>query len=282
MNKLFIKAALSFLLVFISISSVQSQPKLIIQLSGGLALPMDQTKGNFSGMYVGYNTTGIDTSFLKSNMGADIGFAFNGALKFGIDKYGITRGILTASFNSFFNNASGYLNENGYLFPAKYDWNLNFANFGAGLEVAPLSKYKFTPFVNAAFVVTVMSANLRAQSSSIPDETNWLETVRLGVSGNAGIEIKTSKNFGIVVGANYTIHNLLFKDNDNFNHANFGKNEIGFNDKGGLYFSNMYEGGFSKPYVGSEKKLTSVSFYAGITLYMDMNKKTPPKTTTKK
>lgn len=278
MCKLFTNAVLILFVILFSFSSLQAQRKLIFTLGGGVALPMDQTKGDFSVTGItttGYNTTGIDTSFLKSNYGAGTGFTINGAAKFGIDKYNITRGIITASVNSFFNNASGFINENGFLFPAKYNWNLNFTSIGAGLEVAPFAKYKVTPFFNAAFVFTIMSANLHTQSSSIPDETNWIETFRMGVSGNAGLEIKTSKNFGLILGANYTIHNLLFKDNDNFNHANFGKNEIGFNDKGGLYFSNLYEGGFSKAYNGNEKKLTSFSIYAGITFYLDLGKKAP-------
>lgn len=266
-----------------SVSSTYSQHKFSFQFGAGVSLPLDQLKGQFTGLSLGGTNTGIDTSFVKSNYGADVGFGLNGAVKYGIDKYGYTRAVLSASFNSFFNNGNGFVNENGFLFPARYNWNMNLTNIGMGLEIAPIAQAKFTPFFNANLLFTVMSATLHAESSSIPDETNWIESFRIGVSGNAGFEIKTSKNVAIVVGGTYTIHNLFLKDNDNYNHANFGKNEIGFNDKGGYYFSNLYEGGYSQPYFANEKKITSLTFYAGVSFNFDAigNKDKPKKPTGK-
>jgi hypothetical protein len=254
-----------------------SQNRFSFQFGAGVSLPLDQLKGQFTGPSFGGTNTGIDSNFIKNNYGADVGFGINGAVKYGIDKYGYTRAVLSASFNSFFNNGSGFVNENGFLFPARYNWNMNFVNIGAGFEVAPLAQAKFTPFINANILFTIMSASLRAESSSIPDETSWIESFRIGVSGNAGFEIKTSKNIAVIIGGNYTIHNLFLKDNDNYNHANFGKKEIGFNDKGGYYFSNFYGGGYSQPYNGNEKKLTSLTFYAGVSFNFDtkVNKDKP-------
>jgi hypothetical protein len=269
-----------FLLLFSS-SSLNSQNRLSFQFGAGVSLPLDQLKGDFTAPSFGGSYIGIDTNFIKNNYGANLGFGLNGAMKYRIDKFGYTRAVLSASFNSFYNNGSGYINENGFLFPARYNWNMNFVNIGAGFEVAPLAQAKVTPFLNANILFTIMSASMRAESSSLPDETSWLESFRMGVSGNAGFEIKTSKNVAVVIGGTYTIHNLLLKDNDNYNHANFGKKEIGFNDKGGYYFSNFYEGGYSKQYYANEKKLTSLTLYAGVSFTFDVNKNTPKKPTGK-
>lgn len=252
-----------------------SQHRFLFQLGGGVAIPLEHTKGNFAGPT--FNGTGIDTSFIRRNYGGGLGFNFFAAFKYGIDKKAFSRLVILGSFNSFYNRSSGFVNESGYLFPARHFWNLNFTNIGFGLELAPIPG-PVTPFINANIMLTVMSANLTTESSSLPDETRWRETLRIGANGNAGFEIKTSKKFGIVLGAMYNFHNLFFKDNDNYNHANFGKKEIGFNDFGGYYFSNLYTGGFSQIYEGLEKNLNSLSIYAGLTFYFEPSKKKPKKT----
>jgi hypothetical protein len=251
----------------LSISSIYSQPMFTVQLGGGLALPMDDTKGNFSAR------NGIDTSFMKSNYGGGTGFNVTGAFKYSIDKSAYTRAVIFGSLNSFSNRSSGFTNEGGYLFPVKHNWTLNFTNVGFGLEFMPFPKGPFSPFINTNFIFNIMSANLTTESASLPDNSKWRETVRLGANGNAGFEIRPGKNFGIVIGATYSFQNLLLKDNDNVNHFNFGKQEIGFNDAGGFYFSNMYDGGYSQQYEGNEKKFTSLSIYAGLSFYIYPEKK---------
>jgi hypothetical protein len=268
-GKVLVLAIAAFILLIAT--RTNSQPRFTIHFAGGLAIPLDETKGNFSG------PNGIDTSFMSSNYGGGIGFNLTGAFKFSIDKYALTRAVLFGSVNSFFNRASGYTNEGGYLFPVRHQWNLTFTNIGIGFEFMPIPKGVFSPFFNGNFVFNVISGNLTTESPSLPDNSKWREAFRMGVNGNAGFEIRTSKNFGIVIGATYTLHNWLLKDNDNINHANFGKEEIGFNDAGGQYFSNMYDGGYSKLYQGYEKKLNSLSVYAGVSLFIYPPKGKPKK-----
>lgn len=266
-----IKTYLSVLSLILLICAVNielfSQPRFVVQFGGGLAIPLEDTKGDFSGL------NGIDTSFMKSNYGGGVGFNITGAFKYSIDKGGYSRAVVFGALNTFFNRASGFMNEGGYLFPMKHEWNLNFVNLGLGLEFVPFPKGPFTPFVNANFILNIMSAYLTTESASLPDNSKWKESLRMGVNGNAGFEIRASKNFGIVIGATYSLQNLLLKDNDNINHFNFGKQEIGFNDAGGIYFSNMYDGGYSQAYQGLEKKFTSLSVYAGISFYIYPPKK---------
>lgn len=261
-------SSIVFILCFYK-SALPQAPRYIFQLGVGLAIPLDETRGAFSSF------NGIDTSFLNSNYGGGIGFNFTGSLKFSLDKGGYTRAVLLGSYNTFINRSSGFINQNGYMFPIHNTWNLNYANLSAGLEFVPVPSGKFTPFFNANFLFNVMSGTMTSQSSIYNGETNWIPSLRMGFNGNAGFEIKVNKTFGIVVGGIYSVNNLLFKDNDNTVAANYGNKDIGFNDKGGPFFSNFY-GNFNL-YNGNEKRLNSLSIYAGISLYFYPPKKSPDK-----
>src|SRR5438128_10213564 len=182
-----ISSFLTICILLISGTQIYSQPKFTIQLGGGLAFPMDDAKGNFSAR------NGIDTSFMKSNYGGGTGFNVTGALKYSIDKGAYTRAVVFGSLNTFSNRSSGFINEGGYLFPVKHNWSLNFTNVGFGLEFMPFPKGPFSPFINANFIFNIMSASLTTESASLPDNSKWKETVRLGANGNAGFEIRQKK-----------------------------------------------------------------------------------------
>src|SRR5207244_5149149 len=119
-------------------------------------------------------------------------------------------------------------------------------------ELVTMTKGKFTPFFNANFLFNVMSGNITSASSIYNGETTWQPSLRMGFNGNAGFEIKVNKQFGIVLGAVYSANNLLFKDNDQTVFANYGNQNVGFNDMGGPYYSNLY-GSFNL-YNGKQKK----------------------------
>ena len=288
-----LKTLILTILVFIATSSVYSQfDKPIFQVGIGISQPFDELKGGnlyYHGMYPNSNfpMTLIDSSFLRDHYGAKTGFNVFGSAKINFDKYNITRGLITISYNNFstfegdevgtvpFRTLQGDLLQN-----VTYSYSFTNLTIGFGLEVAPLSFTNVvSPFFNTTFNINFLSASLtRTESVYDSIKADFGPEVRLGLGFNAGIEARVSKQIGVVLGVKYDMANLLLKqDARGFSErAIFGREGIPLNDEGGQYWTNLpyYGGEYPGLANANQKKINFGTIYVALNFYPEMKKTT--------
>jgi len=286
-----LKTLILSILIFIATSSVYSQfDKPIFQVGIGISQPFDQLKGGnlyYYGTYNNFPITLIDSSFLRDHYGAKTGFNVFGSAKINFDKYNISRGLITVSYNSF-NTFEGdevgtvpFLTQQGALLQnVTYSYSFTNVTIGFGLEVAPLSFTNVvSPFFNTTFNINFLSASLvRTESVYDSIKVGFGPEVRLGLGFNAGIEARVSKQIGVVLGVKYDMANLLLKqDGRGFSErAIFGKEGIPLNDEGGEYWSNLpyFGGDYPGLFTANQKKINFGTIYVALNFYPDMKKTT--------
>ncbi len=279
-----LKILLTAVLLLIATSSVYSQfNKPSFQLGFGISQPFDELKGGnlyYYGTYGGFPITLIDSSFLRDHYGAKTGINIFGSAKINFDNYNITRGVITLSYNNFNTFETGesgtvpFMTQSGALLQS-VEYSYSFSNFtiGLGLEVAPLSFTNVvSPFFNTTFNFNFLSASLvRTESVYDSIKAEFGPSFRMGISFNAGIEARVSKQIGVVVGIKYEMANLLLKDDARgFNErAIFGKEGIPINDKGGPYWSNLpyFAGEYPGEFTGKSKRINFGTIYLAINFY---------------
>jgi hypothetical protein len=282
-----LKTLLLTFLVLISTTSIYSQfDKPSFQVGIGISQPFDELKGGnlyYYGTYGNFPITLIDSSFFRDHYGAKTGINIFGSAKINFDKYDITRGIITLSYNTFNvfeSDESGtvpFMTQSGALLQTvTYDYSFSNFTIGIGLEVAPLSFTNVvSPFFNTTFNFNFLSAHLtRTESVYDSIKAYFGPELRLGIGFNAGIEARVSKQIGVVLGVKYDMANLLLKsDGRGFNErAIFGKEGIPLNDKGGPYWSNLpyFAGDYPGEFTGKQKKINFGTIYLAVTFYPKM------------
>ncbi|MBS1517696.1 MAG: hypothetical protein JSS91_06385 [Bacteroidetes bacterium] len=287
------KFLLFFIFIFIYQSNTYSQfDKTVLQVNIGLSNPYDQLKGD---SYISYDTSGnifIDSNLFATNLGAQTGFYIGGSAKFNFDKYSITRGVISISynnFNTFQSKQSGttlvkFINNTYQQRPVEYNYDFNNFAIGFGLEIAPTSFTKIvSPFFNSNLQFNFLSAQL-TRVTGINDSNNVnLSSFRLGINFNAGIEVKVNENMGIVAGLKYDMANLIYKDVKRDGFIEWGSSNANINDAEGRYITNIYYpiGEAYNYFQSKEKKINWGTAYIGvnINLFNDSgNKKPKPKT----
>jgi len=282
-----------FILMLVCINNAHSQfDKPVLTVTIGLSNPNDELRGD---SYVSYDTLGnifIDSSLFATHLGGQLGFQMAGAVKINFDKYSITRGVLSMSynnFNTFQSRQSGttlvkFINNTYQQRPVEYNYDFNNFAVGLGLEIAPTSFTNIvSPFFNANFNFNFLSAQL-TRVTGINDSNNVeLSSFRMGVNFNAGIEVKVNSNIGIVAGLKYDMANLIYKETERDGFIEWGSKSANINDAEGRYITNIYYpiGEAYNYYQSKEKKINWGTAYIGVNvnLFSDTpKKKTQPKT----
>jgi hypothetical protein len=300
---------LIYIICFISLLYINTSAqfdKPVIQFGIGISEPLKDLKGNYysyqmySSPYI--NTIQIltvDSNFAATNFGAKTGIHIFGTGKINFDKYNILRGIITASFNSFntFERTKrGYgvvraifINGDTADIPTPIEYNYTFNSFslGIGIETAPLSFTNLlSPYFGAAFNFNFLSATISRTENNIDSSTIDFSDLRLGISLNAGLEVKINKTIGISLGVKYDIANLLLKNNAGSiaDRLEWGKRNAAIIDEEGLYFSNLSQvfGTPFKQYQAKTKQFHWISFYIAANIYLDFFKQKTKKSTDKK
>jgi hypothetical protein len=83
--------------------------------------------------------------------------------------------------------------------------------------------------------------------------------------------------FGLVLGADYNMANLLLKSTSNSITDNYewGKTNSSINDEEGQFWSSIYNpviNGINKQYNSKKKDINWASFYAGVNIYFNTGK----------
>ncbi len=223
--------------------------KVILQGAFGITFPYNELKGD---EYVRYDDRGyvfIDSNLFAANFGAQPGMMFAGSAKVNFDKYSITRAVFTVAFNgfnSFQAKRSGttlvkFVNNTFQERPIEFNYSFSNVALGLGLEVAPTSFTNLiSPFFNANFNFNFFTADISRRSGFNDSIGANLNSFRMGVGFNAGIEVMVNETFGVVAGARYDLGNLLLKETVRDGYIEWGSKDASLNDESGRYVSNLY------------------------------------------
>lgn len=243
-----LSALIVILAVLFAVNSVSAQPRLVIHVTGGYSLPLPDFKGDI-----------LDSADRVNTYGMKQGFNFGADGKYYVDKkrsIGITLSLAYSLFN---NSEDITFGTTTYTYKPK----INVFTAGLGVEYAflPSAKYKVNPFIGVEFTGNFFSGKFEYE----PADTNYpavdlKSEARFGLGIGAGLDIKLSKNIGVVIGGKYHLANLIGKDYDS---TGITTTEVPLNDKehtiGGVTIE--------------AKNISWVQFYAGISFYLMQPKK---------
>jgi hypothetical protein len=295
---------LIFLLIsLIPASVVKAQfDKPQLQLGFGISEPYDQLKGTYYSSEVlgAYYVQTINPDFMTNNYGGKTGLNFFGKGKINFDKHSTVRGVLSLNFNTFNtfeptqngNIGVQVININNQLdtFLTSLSNNYTFSNFGIGLglEIAPTSFTNIvSPYFGGTFSFNFMNGDLSRTENNVDTVTMSFSDFRMGVTFDAGIEAKVSKNVGIALGVKYELGNLLLKNTNGgiADAIEYGKSNASMNDEEGRFFSSIYGPVLTsvrKEVQANTKEINWGTIYLGVNFSFDTSKTKKPKTQTPK
>lgn len=217
-----------------------SQVSPSLQFSLGLAFPGEE----FGGDLVSTNDSGIsyiNSDFVRNNYAVSTGATFTGTLKFPFGQQGTVSALFIGSytyFNAFRSSILATTIENNLAQPVTYDNRFSTTTFGFGVETSPFINSKFSPFINANLTLNILSLSLQKN-----DFTTSLfnDAFRMGLLTNAGISVKLSSEYSLVIGGSYHLCNLLLKSQyGNFeDRVDFERENLPINDEEGTFYSNL-------------------------------------------
>jgi hypothetical protein len=288
------KQFLTILICFTSVAVSFAQfDKPTFRAGIGISEPFNDLKGTYYsyGTFKNFQTLNIDSNLISNNYGGKTGLYFFGSANINFDKYSILRGTAFFSFNTFNtfeprqsgNGAVVVLDLNGNpdTVPTPVNYNYNFSNFalGLGLEIAPLSFTNLiTPFFNANICFNFMNASIDRTENSYDTNRIQVSDFRIGVNLGAGIEMKFSKQWGMVLGMKYDLGNLLLKNTQSSvsDRMEWGRTNAGLNDEQGYFYSSIPRiiGTPAKLYSSKTKKIDWGTIYLGVSYTIDLKEKT--------
>ncbi|MBK8550932.1 MAG: hypothetical protein IPL53_07685 [Ignavibacteria bacterium] len=198
------------LMSLISLSDINSQSRPTLHITGGLAFPGKE----FGGDLVTVSDSGItniSSEFIESNYGTSTGATITGALTFPLINSGIISGVLIGSytfFNAFRRSILGTTIENNIEVPVSFDNRFSTSTFAFGLEAAPVSGSKISPYINANLSLNILSLSL-----SRNDFTSVIfnDAFRMGLLTNAGINFRIDQEYSVILSGSYHMSNLFFR-----------------------------------------------------------------------
>lgn len=227
----------SLLILFFFIGTFNSQPRLIIHITGGYSLPLPDLKGDLPG-----NAT--DNNY---HMSGALNLGIDGM--FNIDKKGYAGIIGSLGYNTFSNSGNQpVLNTTQRL-------KLNILTTGLGMQFNFPKIKEFRPFISSQFTWNVLSGSLIIDPvDTVPQTENHMVTEsRFGLQFGAGTEIAVHEDFGFVVGIKYHMANLIGKDSIGVSDVEYALLDAPYTYNGVSY---------------SAKKIQYLQIYAGVSIYL--------------
>jgi outer membrane protein W len=254
-------------IVFTLNSSLYSQPKFIINVTGGYGVPM----GDFKTALPAPGTK-ADADWYPYYTKQLINFGADGKLALG--KKGNLRVVLGVTYNMFSNNVdASFLTDTstGTLSTVNFKPKVNILSISLGAEWAFMPKGKTNPFIGIGMTGNFFGGsytwgqNVYVHGVQRTGPMDMKSETRIGFIIDGGVDFMLSKNIGAIVGIKYHMINPLGKGADN--PADIGPNEIDLGDmahtEGGNTFAN--------------RTISSFNGYAGVSFYFGA-----PKTIIKK
>jgi opacity protein-like surface antigen len=242
---------ITLLAVMFSITGLKAQtfpiPKYNFHIHGGYTLALPDLKGVFpDDINAGKNPTPY---FIKN------GFNFGADGKYYVDKKSTFGIMLSLTYSMLSSGNVGVADTNYGTGTFKTDMNIFTIGVGAEYDFAP--KRPANPFVNVQFTTNIIGGKTKFDQSGGTQpsySSDMTSAVRFGAMFAAGVDVKLSKNVGIVIGGRYAFANLFGKDSTASTTTSYG-----LNDK--------------ETTTEKSRKMAYLQFYAGASFYFGLAKK---------
>lgn len=245
-----INTIIAVLVIIFAVSGLKAQtyavPKFAFHLHGGYTMTLPDLKGNYPA-----DITKNPTPYFVKN-----GFNFGADAKYYVDKKS-TLGIMLSLTYSMLSSGDIGIADSTYG-TGTYRANMNIFTIGVGAEYDFAPKRPANPFVNVQFTTNIIGGKTTFDQSSglIPSSSmDMTSAVRFGAMFGAGVDVKLSKNVGVVIGGRYAFANLFGKDSTAGSTTTYG-----LNDK--------------ETTTQKSRKMAYLQFYAGMSFYFGQPKRT--------
>jgi opacity protein-like surface antigen len=254
-----INTLIAILVIIFAVNGLKAQtypvPKFNFHVMAGytFCLPNLSSKVDFPG-----DPAANPTPYFIKN-----GFNFGADAKYYVDRKS-TFGVMASLTYSMLSSGNTVVTGNPTWGSGTFKTDMNIFTFGIGAEYDFAPKRPANPFVNVQFTTNMFSGKSSFVSTDpAPNSSFNLDmtaAVRFGAMFGAGVDVKLSKNLGIVIGGRYAFANLFGKDSTASSSTNYG-----LNDK-----ENSVTGKLSR-------KIAYLQFYAGMSFYFGMVNRAPVK-----
>jgi len=235
------KTIAGLIILFTALSMGYSQPRLTLHAYGGYSIPLPNLRGNIT-QVVNYNDYGMKYGY---NFGVDG--------KFAVEKSCRIRVTASLNYNIFRNN-DVFTEIDG-----NQTRKQNILTAGLGFEYSFLPKNIVNPFLGVELTGNFFNGIVIDQiGDSVHTEHNQKAESRYGLQLNAGVDVISSKEIGVVAGVRYNIANLFGKDS-----AAVSTGEYALWDK------ELTNNGSTI----AAKKIQYLQLYAGVSFYLMQPKK---------
>jgi opacity protein-like surface antigen len=251
-----INTLIAILVIVFAVNGLKAQtypvPQFSFHVHGGYTFTLPDLKGDFpADLKSGKNPTPY---FVKN------GFNFGADGKYFVDKKRTFGIILSLTYTMLSSGDIGVTTDStiGILGPGTFRVNMNIFTIGVGGEYDFAPKRPANPFVNVQFTTNIIGGKTKfdASGGSIPSYAADMESaVRFGAMFGAGVDVKLSKNIGVIIGGRYHFANLFGKDSTTNTSTTYG-----LNDK--------------ETTTMKSRKMAYLQFYAGMSFYFGQKSKT--------
>lgn len=247
-----INTIIAVLVVLFAAAGLKAQtypvPKWNFHLHGGYTMTLPDLKGTFpEDLNNGKNPTPY---FIKN------GFNFGGDIKYYVDKKSTFGVLFSATYSMLSSGDIGIADSTYGTGTFRTDMGILTLGIGAEYDFAP--KRPANPFVNLQFTTNIIGGKTKFDQNggTVGSYAATMSSaVRFGAMFAAGVDVKLSKNIGIVIGGRYAFANLFGKDS-----TASSSNTYGLNDK--------------ETTTMKSKKMAYLQFFAGASFYFGLAKKT--------
>ena len=256
MKKIYTIVAILVLLFAVNTLKAQTYavPKWNFHIHGGYTLGLPDLKGDFPADLK--SAKDPPPYFVKN------GFNFGADAKYYVDKKS-TLGIMLSLTYTMLSSGDIGIDDSTYG-TGTYRTNMNIMSIGVGAEYDFAPKRPANPFVNVQFTTNIIGGNTKLDASTGSTVSSYAadmtSAVRFGAMFGAGVDVKLSKNIGVVIGGRYAFANLFGKDSTGNSVTTEGTlTSYGLNDK--------------ETTTTKSRKMAYLQFYAGMSFYFGMAKR---------
>lgn len=237
------------LLILIAISTgnmTLSQPTATVQFIGGYSMPLGDYHGTFGdtrATFTGGGNPDSNSYFMKSGVNYGIFLKFPIARK---SPFSIKAGV---GFNAF-GQSKEYTESTGSV-TVDLSQSILGISIGGEYDIAD-RKSKFRPFVGVELSANFLSGKYTEDYIDSTETFDMKGAVRMGVNLSAGVDFVLHNNIGVLVGAKYSIANVIGKSYLEDSRKTYGLNDDSYT-----------VGNISYP----SRNITFLQLYGGMSFY---------------
>lgn len=206
--------------MFFIFQKSSAQPRILMDINFDFAKPM----GNFKGY-----RPAIGYSPLNESYGINFGLGFSANFKYALGKEKKSRLVSGLTIHRFL--TSSYSKD---PYASNYNTDVFIFSFSAGFEYSVRPSKTVNPYFGLGVSLNTINASSYWDTISVSGKTS----LRGGILGDAGVDIKVNKSGGIIIGAKVHYANLIGKTSDP---STLSSKEVPPNDAAYSYNGKNYE-----------------------------------------